>query len=493
MITKKNSELELEIELLKLQLKLLQDKRYGSSSEKLDNQINQLSLFIEEKEIKNCSDKDSELGIIKKVQRENKDKPTRQQLPEHLAREDIRLSPNKECPECGGEEFRAISEDISESLEYVPASFKVVRYIRPRCVCKKCEKIVQAYPASKPIDKGIAGPGLLAHILVQKYCNHLPIYRQHQIYAREGINLSTSTMNSWTGKCVKLLTPLIDELKKEIFNSEYLHGDDTPIRVLAPGNGKTKTGRIWCYVRDGRPQGDNTPPAVCYYYSPDRKGERPKAHLKDFQGVLHADAYAGYKQLYNNQENPDGKITAAGCWAHARRKFYEVVVANDKANIALSVIKTISNIYDIESQIRGRPPDERYKYRQDKTKKIVNDLLRDLNNNYRDLPKKSVTARAIAYVLNNESALKSFLDDGAIEIDNNAAERAMRSIAIGRKNWLFAGSNFGGETAAGIYSLLETAKLNNVNPWKYLEKVLRLIQDHNHKKIHQLLPWNLPI
>ena len=328
-------------------------------------------------------------------------------------------------------EFRKIEDDIAETLEYVPSSFKVIRHIRPRCVCIGCEKIVQAYASSKAIDKGKAGSGLLAHILIQKYCNHLPIYRQHQIYLREGVEIAQSTMTGWASRCALLLQPLIDELKQEIFSAGYLHGDDTPVRVLAPGLGKTKTGRIWTYVRDGRPYGDITPPAVCYFYSPDRKSARPAEHLQSFNGVLHADAYSGYNRLYNNT-NPEAIITEAACWAHARRKFYEITVANDKANIALWVLEQISNIYKIEAAIKGLTPERRMEHRQEKTKALVDQLFIDLKKYRKDLPTKSTTAQAISYALNNEAALLRFLNDGKIEIDNNAAERAMRPIAIGR-------------------------------------------------------------
>jgi len=287
---------------------------------------------------------------------------------------------------------------------------------------------------------------------------------------------------------------LIDELRKSVFSASQIHGDDTPVKVLAPGIGKTKTGRIWTYVRDGRPHGDNiTPPAVCYFYSPDRKGERPESHLKDFTGTLHADAYSGYNNVYISDENPEAKITEAACWAHTRRKFYEVTVANDKASIANETLEQIGQIYKIEDEIKGLDPDKRHKRRQEESKNLVQKLFADWKKFYSALPKKSSTAQAISYALNNEVALMRFLDNGRIEIDNNAAERAMRSIAIGRKNWLFAGSDRGGDTAAAMYSLIETAKLNNINPWKYLQKVLGTIQDHNSTKIADLLPWNLKL
>ena len=368
-VTSQNTELKLEIESLNLQLKLFRAQKYGKSSEKLNNHINQLSLFLEENEIEASATEELEPELYSASTEEdknkskncsnNKQKPKRQQLPKHLPREEVILAPEKECPKCGKDDFRQIGEDRSEVLEYVPASFKVICYVRPRCACKNCEKIVQAYPASKPIDKGIAGSGLLAHILVQKYCNHLPIYRQSQIYSRENIDLPESTMCGWIGKSVKLLSPLIAELKKEIFAANYLHGDDTTIKVLDPGRGKTKTGRIWVYARDGRARGDDTPPAVCYYYSPDRKGIRPMEHLQDFKGVFHADAYSGYDKIYKSAQNPESQITEAACWAHTRRKFYEITVANDKANIAISVLEEISSIYHIESEVRGKSPDER--------------------------------------------------------------------------------------------------------------------------------------
>ena len=300
-------------------------------------------------------------------------------------------------------------------------------------------------------------------------------------------------MTGWAAQCANLLNPLIDELKKSVFASDYLHGDDTPIKVLAPGVGKTKTGRIWAYVRDGSPCGDHTPPAVIYYYSEDRKGERPALHLKDFSGVLHADAYSGYNNLYISDKNPDSTISEAACWAHTRRKFYEVTVANSKANIAMSVLEQISEIYKIESNIRGLDPDQRLKNRQEHSKKLVDKLFTTMKKYRNNLPQKSATTKAINYAINNQAALMRFLDDGKIEIDNNAAERAMRAIALGRKNWMFAGSDKGGHTAANMYSLIETARMNGINPWKYLQKVFDVIQDYKFNKLYELLPWHIKL
>lgn len=471
--------------LLQTQIVLLQRKVYGKSSEKLAK--NQAVETEEETDDEAEDESDTVDDVESSTIPSNKKKPKRQKLPEHLPRERVVLRPPSICPECGGDRFRQIGEDTAEMLEYVPASFKVIEYIRPRCVCILCEKIVQAYPPSNPISKGKAGSGLLAHILIQKYCDHLPLYRQSQIYAREGIYIARSTMASWASQIATLLEPLVDCLRESIFSSRQIHGDDTTVKVLDPGLGKTKTGRLWTYVRDGRPYGDNTPPAVCYFYSPDRKGARPREHLKDFKGILHADAYSGYDKVYEKN------ITEAACWAHTRRKFYDITVASDNAKIAYTTLIQIAEIYKIEEGIKGLVPDRRQKIRQEKSKKLVDDLFAGFKIALTKLPNKSATTKAINYAMNNKAALMRFLDDGKIEIDNNAAERAMRGIALGRKNWLFAGSDNGGCTAATIYSLTETAKLNNINPQAYLAKVLAMIQDHTYSKLAELLPWNLHI
>ena len=481
-----------EILKLKEQLRLLKMQRFGKSSEKMSKRKNEeLQEEIENLELR-----------IKKVRSQNyfiedskplKGRAKRQKLPPELLREDVELNPAEKCSSCGGEEFEKISEDISETLEYIPARFKVIRHIRPRCKCIQCSQIVQAYAPSKAIDKGNAGAGLLAHVLVSKYCDHLPLYRQSQIYERENISLSTSTLCGWIGSCANLLAPVADKIKNYILASDQIHGDDTVVKVLNPGTGKTKTGRIWTYVMDGRPHGDESPIAACYFYSPDRKGLHPEEHLKDYIGVMHADAYAGYNNLYIGSKNEDANITEAGCWAHMRRKFYEVTVASNNAIIAIETIDQIQKIYKIEEEIRGSPAETRHQARQNYSKELVQELFVFWKKAYGKLPKKSRTAKAIQYAFNNEEALLRFLDNGKIEIDNNAAERSLRSVAIGRKNWTFAGSDQGGKNAAIIYTIIETAKLNKVNPWKYLYKVLYIIQDYNSNKIEELLPWNLTL
>ena len=486
-----NGELLNRINILKEQLAVLKAKKFGKSSEKLDRQIDLVERALEEQE--SLLGFESKTDISLEETSKEKGKARRKKLPAHLPREDIILEPESKCNSCGGEKFRTIGEDISEVLEHIPESFKVIRYIRPRCACTNCDNIVQAYAPSKVIDKGKPGPGLLAHIFVQKFCNHLPAYRQSQIYLREGVELSRSSISSWLGQGAKLLEPLVDKIREYICASNQIHGDDTPIRVLNPGSGKTKIGRLWVYVKDGRPKNDLSPIAVCYFYSSDRKGARPEEHLKAFAGTLHADAYSGYNKLYICGDNPGATINEAGCWAHVRRKFYDITIANDKANIAFAVLEKIGEIYRVESEVRGLDPGKRLKARQDKSMQLVNELFAGFRKAYSQLPKKSSTAQAIAYATNNEKALKRFLDDGNIEIDNNTAERAIRSIAVGRKNWLFAGSDKGGKTAAIIYSLIETAKLNDINPVKYLHKVFEVIQDYKANNIEDLLPWNIKL
>jgi transposase len=482
------TDLSAENSSLKNQLALLKAKRFGKSSEKLDKQIAELELKIEEEEEKNCHEIIAANLEEESSNQKEKNKPKRLPLPDHLPRVDKIIDPNPICPECGSDDFRKISDDISQTLDYIPASFKVIRTIRPRCACKNCEKIVQAQVPEKAIAKGKAEAGLLAHILVQKYCNHLPYYRQSEIYKREeSVIIPKSTMASWGGQCSKLLDIIIDKIKEEVFSSSHIHGDDTILKVLAPGLGKTKTGRLWAYARNGSNYGSDIPAAICYFYSPDRKGERPAKHLENFKGVFHADAYPGYDKLYGDD------ITEAACWAHTRRKFYEVTVTNDKANIAFEILSSISQLYKIEEDIRGYPPNERLMIRQEKSKSLIDDLFKRFRDLKNKLPAKSITSKAISYATNNEDALKRFLDDGKIEIDNNAAENAMRPIALGRKNYLFAGSDNGGKTAANIYSLIETCKVNDINPQKYLGKVLSVIQCYQVRDIADLLPWNVKL
>jgi transposase len=389
------------------------------------------------------------------------------------------------CPDCGAV-MRKIGEDVSEVLDYVPARFKVIRHVRPKLACPSCQRIVQAEAPSRPIARSFAGAGLLAHILTSKYADHLPLYRQAQIYAREGVDLERSTMAEWVGGCWWLLDPLTAALGRYVMAAGKLHADDTPVPVLDPGRGKTKTGRLWTYVRDDRPAGSAEVPAVLFRYSPDRRGERPKEHLKPFTGILQADAYAGFGHLYGE------RIREAACWAHARRAFYELHEAN-QSPVAAEALERIGALYVIEAEIRGRPPDERAKIRQARAGPLLESLREWLREILGRVSKKSELGKAVSYILSRWTALTRYRDDGRIEIDNNAAERALRAVALGRKNYLFCGSDAGGERAAAIYSLIGTAKLNDIDPEAYLRYVLERIADHPINRIDELLPWNVAL
>ncbi len=472
-----------EIEQLKLLIAKLRRMQFGRKSEKLDRQIEQLELRLEALQL-NDAEKAAALpepiANLKSVTRS-----ARKPLPAHLPREVRSYLPKQEaCPDCGGE-LKHLGEDVSEMLEIEPLRFKVIRQVRPKLACAGCERIVQAEAPSRPIARGIAGPGLLAHVLVSKYGDHLPLYRQSEIYAREGVELDRSTLADWVCETSALLEPLVEALRRHVMAAEKLHADDTPVPVLAPGNGKTKTGRLWTYVRDDRPAGDRTPPAVWFAYTPDRKGEHPKAHLSKFQGTLQADGYAGFEQIYEG-----GHIQEAACWAHVRRKFYDLEQAH-KSPVAKEALGRIGALYAVESDIHGRAPEERREIRNIRSRPLLESLKQWLEETLGKLSKKSDTAIAVRYALGRWDALMRYCDDGRLEIDNNAAERALRAVALGRKNYLFAGSDRGGESAAAIYSLIGTAKLNGIDPESYLRNVLSRIAEHPINRIEELLPWKL--
>jgi len=473
---------DLHIEHLKLLLAKLQRARYGRSSEQLDERINQLELSIEELEATHVQ----ELPSIESPE-PVKGKPVRKPLPTSLPRETVSHPPvpaESPCPSCGGK-LRYLGEDVSEILERVPEQFKVIRYVRPKFSCSGCSQILQVPAPSRPIERSIAGAGLLAHILTAKYCDHQPLYRQSQIYARDGIDLDRSTLAGMVGRCGALLAPLADAIGKHVKAALKIHADDIPIPVLSPGNGKTKTGRLWVYVRDDRPWADPAPSAVWFMYSPDRKGERPLGHLKDYHGILQADGYAGFNRLYET-----GRVVEVGCWAHVRRPFYELSVAGDSP-IAREALERIQALFAIEAQIRGRSADERRAVRQARAGPLLDELHGWFHGTLSQLSRKSPLALAIRYALTRWKALTRYRDDGRLELENNAAERALRVVALGRKNFLFLGADSGGERAAAIYSLIGTAKLNGLNPEAYLRYVLERIADHPINRIEELLPWNV--
>ena len=481
---------EIEIEHLKLLLSQLRRMQFGRKSEKLERQIEQLELRLEDLQQAQAVEQTTQ-GVentsTEPPQAIAKAKATRRPLPEHLPRQtQIHMPKHAACPECGGE-LRKLSEDVSEMLEYMPESFRVIRQVRPKLSCRQCERIVQAAAASRPIARGLAGPGLLAHVLVSKYGNHLPLYRQCEIYARQGIELERSTLADWVGGSSALLDPLVEALRRYVMAAGKLHADDTRVPVLAPGTGKTKTGRLWTYVRDDRPAGDSAAPAVWYAYSADRGGQHPEQHLKTFRGALQADAYAGFNQLYK-----DERIQEVGCWAHVRRKFHDLEQAHGSP-LAREALERIAALYAVEDEIRGRRPDERKQVRQARARPLLQALHDWFEVSLTKLSRKSDTTAAIRYALTLWPALTRYCDDGHLEIDNNAAERSLRAVTLGRKNYLFAGSDAGGERSAVIYSLIATAKLNGLDPEAYLREVLTRIADHPINRIDELLPWKIAL
>jgi transposase len=480
-----------EIERLKLIIEKYRRMIFGRKSEKLTGQLEQLEFRLEELETAQAADeavqaaKEAAQQSSTQTTTKPRRRPARKPLPEDLPREVItHLPPHNCCPDCGGA-LRPFGEDISEQLERIPATYKVIRHVRPKFACAGCERVVEAPAPARPIERGLPGPNLLAHVLVSKYGNHLPLYRQSEIFAREGVDLDRSTLAGWVGAASELLNPLVDQIRRHVMAASKIHADDTPVPVLAPGNGKTKTGRLWTYVRDDRPAGFTTPPAVWFAYSEDRKGEHPRRHLKHFKGALQADAYAGFHHLYG-----DGAIYEVSCWAHARRKFHDIHVAHASLTTTEALAR-IGALYAIEEEIRGKPAEFRRAVRQARATPLLDDLRRWMEKMLGLLSTKSETAGAIRYALSRWRALTRYVDDGLLEIDNNAAERALRSVVMGRKNYLFMGSDSGGERAASLYSLIASAKLNGLDPDFYLRTVLARIPEHPISRIEELLPWNV--
>ena len=470
-----------QIEKLKHELAGLRRHRFGSKSEALD----QLELTLEEQEIASAVDAPIADDAASEAEAATKRKPRRKPLPEHLHRNDQILSPGEECSACGGS-LKTLSEDVTEELEYIPGRFVVNRIIRPRMACSCCDAISQSPLPSRPIEKGRPGPGLLAHVLVNKYADHLPLYRQSQIFEREGIDLDRSTLADWVGKSTALLEPLADAIQRHVLAGRAIFADDTPVNMLSPGAGKTKTARLWAYVRDERGCKGDAPPAAFYRFSRDRKGEQPTEHLKDYKGWMHADGYSGFNDLYRS-----GRVREVACMAHVRRKFVDVFKSQGLA-IAEEAIKRIAALYGVEKEARGQSPEDRATIREEKAKPLFDDLEAWLGAQLPKISGKSELAKAIRYALTRMKKMRPYLDHGILELDNNPAERSMRGVAVGRKNWLFAGSEAGGKSAAIAYTLIETAKLNGVDPQAWLTDTLARIADHKITRIDELLPWCNP-
>ena len=482
---------------LKLLIAKLKRDRFGPSSEHRRRLLDQLELQLEELEATATEDTcaaelATEAAAARKAGRDDnarrgitRRKPARAPLPAHLPRERVVIPAPSVCPCCQGKLVK-LGEDVTETLEVIPRQWKVIQTVREKFTCRSCEKIAQPPAPFHPIARGRAGAGLLAMVLHAKYGNHLPLNRQSEGFAREGIDLDVSTLADWVGACVAALSPLVELIRRHVLDAARIHGDDTTVPVLAKG--KTVIGRLWTYVRDDRPFGGPDPPAAVYFYSRNRDGEHPRRHLADYGGVLQADAYAGFNHLYDPRRKP-GSITEAACWSHARRKFF-VLADVAKAPLALEAVRRIDVIFDAERALNGVAEDQRLALRKEHAAPVVGELEAWMRSERGRLSRHNDVAKAMDYMLKRWAAFIRFLDDGKICLSNNAAERALRGVAVGRRNWLFAGSDRGGERAAAIYTLIASAKLNDIDPQAWLEDVLRRIADHPAGQLAGLLPWN---
>ena len=493
---------DLLVQTLRTRIAKLQKQAFGKSSEKIEREIAQLELALEDLQVAMSEadesagpDDDTEEDIVAPRAAEDEKPPRRRpRISKDAPRERRELDPGDSCPDCGGD-LRVLGEDISELIDMIAAQLKVIEIARIKKSCRRCEKIVQEPAPSRPIPRSMAGPGLLAYILTSKFDDHVPLYRQHEIFERMGADIPDTTLVDWCGAAMRTLAPLIERIEADVMASDVLHADDTPIRVLdrsakSKGLGKgVKQGRIWTYVRDQRPWVGQAPPGAVYYFSPDRKGEHPRKHLKNSAGILQADAYTGFKALYEKREDGSIQFREAACWAHLRRDFHDIWIAT-KSEIAKEALNRIGELYDTEREIKGLTADERHAVRQQKTKPKVDAFYEWAEAQLARIPGKSDLAKAFRYGLSRWSSFTLFLDDGRVAIDNNAAERGMRPIGVGRRNWLFAGSDTGGETLARAMTVIETAKMNGLNPQAYLTDVLSRIHDHKINRLDELLPWN---
>jgi transposase len=493
------SSAEAMIAHLKLTIAKYKRDKFGRSSERARH-LDQLELQLEEMEAAATEDALAaeaapEATAVKSFERR---KPVRAPLPAHLPRERIVIPAPCSCPSCGGK-LAKLGEDVTETLEVIPRQWKVIQTVREKFSCRACETITQPPAPFHPIARGRAGAGLLAMILHGKFGNHLPLNRQSESFAREGIDLDVSTLADWVGACAATLAPLVEMIRAHVLGAARIHGDDTTVPVLAKM--KTRTGRLWTYVRDDRPFGGQSPPAAIFYYSSDREGVHPKRHLASYAGILQADAYGGYNDLYKADRRP-GPILEAACWSHGRRKFFvlaDIAKAAEarsqkrqasRSPLAHEAVRRIDLVFDAERALNGLVADKRLELRRTHVTPLVNDLETWMRTERAKLSRHNDIAKAMDYMLKRWNAFTRFLDDGRICLTNNAAERALRCVALGRRNWTFCGSDRGGERAAAIYSLVATCKLNDIDPEAWLADALRRINDHPASKLDELLPWN---
>lgn len=478
-----------EIDKLKAHIAKLQRMVFGSRSEKSRDKaarlLNKAKKRLEDlqAETEAVLGPDPDPAVPRVLQQSSRRKP----LPSHLPRETRALEPVETCcPDCGGV-LKPLGENLSEQLELISNTFKVIETRRTKLACGKCDRIVQAPMPSKPMDRSYAASGLLSHILVAKYCDHVPLHRQSVIYGRQGVELSRSTLERWVDAMADKLRPLYDELNGYVLQPGKVSTDDTPVNLLAPGQGKCNTSRLWVYVRDDRRAGSEMPPAAWFAWSADRKGIHPQEHLAEYSGTLQADAYSGYQALYNS-----GRIAEAGCMAHARRKFYDVHVRTP-SEVTTEALKRFGELYAVEAEIRGSPAEHRLAVRRERSLPLMASLNTWRQEQAARMSSISGLKKAFTYLENNWDALNEFCQNGWAEIDNNIAENALRLVALGRRNWLFVGSESGGENAAIMYTLMVTCKLNGIDPEAYLRYVIDEISDWPSKRLKELLPWNISL
>jgi len=483
---------DLLIHALRIRIAKLQKQKFGASSEKIQREIEQLELALEDLQVAIAEADDNPPGESNEGEATASDAPEqkkprrRPRVSADTPRERRELDPGETCPDCGGA-LRIVGEDVSELIDMIAAQLKVIEIARLKKSCRQCERMVQTPAPSRPIPGSMAGPGLLAYVLVSKFDDHLPLYRLNEIFARMGADIPDTTLVDWCGRAMKTLQPLIELIEAEVMASDLLHADDTPIRVLDrsrrdKGLGKgVRQGRVWTYVRDQRPWSGTAPPGAVYYFAPDRKGEHVRSHLRNSAGILN--------DLYDRQADGSRQFREAACWAHLRRDFHEVWTGT-RSGIAREALDRIGALYDIEREIAGQPAEVRLAVRQKKSKPKVDAFQRWAEQQLTRIPGKGDLAKAFRYGLSRWPSFCLFLDDGRVAIDNNAAERGMRPIGVGRRNWLFAGSDAGGETLARALTVIETAKMNGLDPQAYLADVLDRIHDHQNNRLDELLPWN---